>query len=141
MDPVTNKTSFESAHVQLKTLSPRVSESFNVRTFDAGHKSSMSRTTLGDDEDDGGHDPKEYLLPYEAGLDLEAQKAELDLAAKAAPLEYTIPLRTKLFYLGTYLLLNLALTIHSKMLLGKVGNRPKINKLLLTLSSFHILSS
>ncbi|RDW73560.1 hypothetical protein BP6252_07467 [Coleophoma cylindrospora] len=53
--------------------------------------------------------------------DLEALKP-VDASWKdppPSPLEYSVPLRTKFLALGMYFLLNLSLTIHSKVLLGR----------------------
>ncbi|KAJ5032968.1 uncharacterized protein L3040_009554 [Drepanopeziza brunnea f. sp. 'multigermtubi'] len=118
MDPVARRAFSDSACIGLETEFPRHSESLDVRLVDVASRSQLSGTAFYDAHDvEAGYDPKETLLFHET--DLEAQKSDLDLASKAAPLEYTIPLRTKLFYLGTYLLLNLSLTIHSKLLLGE----------------------
>ncbi|KAI9053954.1 hypothetical protein LZ554_002898 [Drepanopeziza brunnea f. sp. 'monogermtubi'] len=118
MDPVTRRAFSDSAYIEVETEFLRHSESLDVRLVDVATRSQLSGTAFYDAHDDeAGYDPKDTLLLH--GTDLEAQKAELDLASKAHPLEYTIPLRTKLFYLGTYLLLNLSLTIHSKLLLGE----------------------
>ncbi|KAH7413422.1 triose-phosphate transporter family-domain-containing protein [Cadophora sp. MPI-SDFR-AT-0126] len=107
MDSVAKRDSQEERIVELKTISPRVSESLNPSHVNTVYT-----------DDDGGNDPKEALLSQDS--DIEAQKGQLiEKPASTVPLEYGIPLRTKLFYLGTYLLLNLALTIHSKMLFAQ----------------------
>lgn len=110
MDSVTKRDSSEERVVELKTLSPRVSESLDA-------KNGNSKYT----DDNAGYDPEEALLSQDS--DIEAQKEQVtEKPAATVPLEYGVPLRTKVFYLTTYLLLNLALTIHSKMLFAQVNS-------------------
>ena len=60
--------------------------------------------------------------PTRDGRDLEAQNEtpQQQNAPSDKGLEYTIPTHTKLIALGGYFLLSLALTLQSKMILGKV---------------------
>ncbi|CAL3966825.1 unnamed protein product [Diplocarpon coronariae] len=116
MDMSTNRPASDGGYSE--TVSPRVSESTTVRLHDVVHRSESPAPTVVWDEVDGGdHDLEEGLLSH--ALDIEAQNLEVDITPETVPLEYSTPLSMKLFYLGTYLLLNLSLTIHSKMLLGK----------------------
>ncbi|PBP23806.1 triose-phosphate transporter [Diplocarpon rosae] len=116
MDPSANRRSSSLAYVNLDTLSW---EPANVRLDDILCRSeSSAETEVRHQVDEGDHGLVEELLSH--AVDIEAQKLEVHTTAQPVPLEYSIPLRKKLFYLGTYLLLNLSLTIHSKILLGKL---------------------
>ena len=119
MDSITKRESSDEPVVELKTISPRVSESLNPSHVNTDYT-----------DDDGGHDPKEALLSQDS--DIEAQKGQIQKPASTVPLESGVPLRTKLFYLSTYLLLNLALTIHSKMLFAQASLSTRLLESVLT---------
>ncbi|KAL2066692.1 hypothetical protein VTL71DRAFT_2764 [Oculimacula yallundae] len=108
MSSVTRGDSLEEERfVELKYLSPRTSESFDPKN---------GALKYGDDDEE--YDAKEALLSSDS--DLEAQNGQIaEKPSTTVPLEYGVPFRTKIFYLSTYLLLNLALTIHSKMLFAQ----------------------
>ncbi|KAH7370863.1 triose-phosphate transporter family-domain-containing protein [Rhexocercosporidium sp. MPI-PUGE-AT-0058] len=118
MDPTTKRDSSYEHFVELKSLSPRLSESLDAKDINSKYT-----------DDNARDDPKEALLSK--SLDIEAQEGQvIEKPNTTVPLEYVVPLRTKVFYLGTYLFLTLALTIHSKILFAQF-------KFPLLLTAFH----
>ena len=67
-----------------------------------------------DSQDSDSSDLNEYLR--KGHLDIEAQKRA------ALPAEHEISFRSKIVYLSAYFVLNLALTLSNKAVLGKVRN-------------------
>ena len=68
----------------------------------------------------------DQLLGFDAlkPTDLEAQRHNSVVVAKATGAEYSVATRTKLLYLGVYFLLNLLLTVYNKAVLGNVCSIP-----------------
>lgn len=87
-------------------------------------RSSTSDETLCDDDN---HSMSEKMSPkmgdVEAQPILSAHGGKEPQSPSSLAMEYRVPARTKLMYLGGYFLLNLSLTLYNKALLGNVSFR------------------